>query len=406
MTLLRKHGQFFSRIRHLTHCNKQNRYLSILGIETSCDDTGVALVQSDGKVLGNVTNSQQGIHLRYGGIIPPRAQDLHRLNIEQTYEKCIESSGLDPSSIDAIAVTTKPGLVMSLMIGLRFAKYLGRKYSKPIIPIHHMEAHALAVRMEQKVEFPFLCLLISGGHSQLVFVKKATEFYLLGESLDDAPGEAFDKISRRLRLNIMTKYSNLNGGQAIEIAAKEATSPDRYEFPLPLCRYKDCNFSFAGLKNNAIRTITAAEREEKTRPDDVIEHYKDFCAGFLKATTRHISNRTQRALEFCLRKEFFDKSTRPTIVVSGGVANNDYIFENISNLAKQYDAVAFRPSKLYCSDNGAMIAWNGIERLLEDKSCAQTNFDKIDVVGKASLGLSLIDEVVNEDIKCKWVKTI
>ncbi|XP_055911445.1 probable tRNA N6-adenosine threonylcarbamoyltransferase, mitochondrial [Eupeodes corollae] len=406
MSLFNKNRSLFLGARYIARLHQQKCSLSVLGIETSCDDTGVALVQSDGKVLGNITNSQQGIHLRYGGIIPPRAQDLHRLNIEDTYNKCIESAGVDPSSLDAIAVTTRPGLVLSLMIGLRFAKYLGRKYSKPIIPIHHMEAHALAVRMEQSVEFPYLCLLISGGHSQLVFIKKATEFYLLGESLDDAPGEAFDKISRRLRLNTMTKYANLNGGQAIETAAKEATSPDRFEFPLPLCRYKDCNFSFAGLKNNAIRAITATELKEKTRPDDVIIEYKDFCAGFLKATTRHITNRTQRALEFCLRKMFFDNNLKPTIVVSGGVANNDYIFDNICNLAKKYDGRVFRPSKQYCSDNGAMIAWNGLEKLMEDKSYALTNFDNLDVKGKCSLGFSLIDEVANEDIKCKWVKTL
>ncbi|XP_055841670.1 probable tRNA N6-adenosine threonylcarbamoyltransferase, mitochondrial [Episyrphus balteatus] len=406
MSLFRKYGVLFQKTRSISWLHQQNCKLSVLGIETSCDDTGIAVVQSDGKVLGNVTNSQQGIHLRYGGIIPPRAQELHRSNIEQTYLKCIENSGIDPSALDAIAVTTRPGLVMSLMIGLRFAKYLGRKYSKPIIPIHHMEAHALTVRMEQKVEFPFLCLLISGGHSQLVFIKKATEFYLLGESLDDAPGEAFDKISRRLRLNTMTKFANMNGGQAIETAAKEATCPDRYEFPLPLSRYKDCNFSFAGLKNNSIRTINAAEIEEKTRPDDVIIHYKDFCAGFLKATTRHISNRTQRALEFCLRKKLFDNNTNPAIVVSGGVANNDYIFDNICNLGQKYGVKAYRPSKQFCSDNGAMIAWNGIERLMEDQACALTNFDNIDVKGKCTLGLSLIDEVTEEDIKCKWVKTL
>lgn len=406
MSLLKKYRSLFEKVKHISRLHQQKSNLSILGIETSCDDTGIAVVQSDGKVLGNVTNSQQGIHLRYGGIIPPRAQEMHRSNIEETYEKCIETAQIDPSDLDAIAVTTRPGLPMSLMIGLRFAKYLGRKYSKPIVPIHHMEAHALAVRMEQKIEFPFLCLLISGGHSQLVFVKKATEFYLLGESLDDAPGEAFDKISRRLRLNILTKYANMNGGQAIEYAAKEATFPDRFEFPLPLCRYMDCNFSFAGLKNNAIRAIRAAERTEKTRPDELIIHYKDFCAGFLKATTRHISNRTQRALEFCLKKNFFDHSSSPSIVVSGGVANNDYIFENISNVGSKYGVKVFRPSKKYCSDNGAMIAWNGIERLMEDPSYALTNFDNVNAVGKCTLGLSLIDEVANESIKCKWVKTI
>lgn len=158
-----------------------------------------------------------------------------------------------------IVNTSVLGLPLSLLVGLRFARYVGRKLQKPLIPVHHMKAHALQARMEYDIPFPFLCLLISGGHSQLCFVQNADEFLLLGESLDDAPGEAFDKIARRLRLYINPKYSKWNGGQIVEDAAINAKNPNAFEFPLPLARMRDCNFSFAGIKNNSFRAIKRQE---------------------------------------------------------------------------------------------------------------------------------------------------
>lgn len=158
---------------------------------------------------------------------------------------------------------------MSLLVGLRFARYLGRKHGKPLLPVHHMEAHALQARMEHSIPYPFLCLLISGGHCQLAFVRSCVDFLLLGETYDDAPGEAFDKIARRLRLNLIPKYSSWNGGQIIEDAAKSFAqdaghhspeAPLQFDFPLPLTRMRDCNFSFAGIKNSAIRQIRQQEQ--------------------------------------------------------------------------------------------------------------------------------------------------
>lgn len=153
------------------------------------------------------------------------------------------------------------GLPLSLLVGLRYAKYLARKYQKPIMPIHHMEAHALMARMTHKVPFPFLCILVSGGHSLLTLVKSTSQFYLLGETLDDAPGEAFDKIARRLKLRNLPQYAWLSGGRAIEQAAMLSNNPRRYDFPLPLSHYRDCQFSFAGLKNTATRHIVQQEKE-------------------------------------------------------------------------------------------------------------------------------------------------
>ncbi|XP_004518384.1 probable tRNA N6-adenosine threonylcarbamoyltransferase, mitochondrial [Ceratitis capitata] len=377
------------------------RHLSVLGIETSCDDTGIALLNQNGEVLGNVLNSQQKFHTRYGGIIPPRAQDLHRAKIAEVFENCIAQAQMTPEQLDAIGVTTRPGLPLSLLVGLRFAKHIARKYKKPLVPVHHMEAHALQARMEQNIPYPFLCLLISGGHCQLVFVRSPSKFSLLGETLDDAPGEAFDKIARRLRLFLLPKYEHWNGGRAVEDAAQHARNPSRFEFPLPLARDRNCNFSFAGIKNNSFRNIRAVERQEGTPPDGIIHQYHDFCAGLLAAVSRHLMNRTQRALEYTI--PWFGNAPR-SLVVSGGVANNDYIFNDLSHLATHYDCQAYRPSKKYCSDNGVMIAWNAIEKIKENSNCMRWDYDSLSICGKATLGENLLSAVAEANIKCKWVQ--
>lgn len=217
--------------------------------------------------------------------MPPVAQDIHRANIENVVNKTFEIAGLTPKELDAIAVTNRPGeyfllqynlaflinqvlienyrpsgLPMSLIIGMRYAKHIARKYDKPIIPIHHMQAHALMARMTTPIPFPFLCLLVSGGHSLLVFIEGTDRFRLLGETLDDAPGEALDKIARRLKLRNVAKYEHMSGGQAIELAALAgASQSSAYDFPLPLSKYRDCQFSFAGLKNTATRHILEQE---------------------------------------------------------------------------------------------------------------------------------------------------
>lgn len=173
---------------------------------------------------------------------------------------------------------------MSLEIGLRYAKYLCRKFSKPLIPIHHMEAHALTARLGENIPFPYMCLLISGGHCQLVIVKGVDKFYLLGESIDDAPGEAFDKIARRLKLQNLPEFDGMSGGRAIEVAASQSEDPTKFDFPLPLARYRDCQFSFAGLKNNAQRLISKLEQENGMFQK--IKH-KDHI-NFMKHLQKHV----------------------------------------------------------------------------------------------------------------------
>ncbi|CAO1408609.1 unnamed protein product, partial [Diamesa serratosioi] len=393
----------FSRFRYFSTKIKSNAPL-ILGIETSCDDTGAAVL-SGNKILGEAVHSQLDKHLMFGGIIPPVAQDFHRKNIEQVVASSLEKAEVNVQDLDAIAVTNRPGLTMSLLIGLRYAKHLARKHNKPIIPIHHMEAHALTARMNNDIKFPFLCLLVSGGHSLLAFVKDVRTFHLLGETLDDAPGEAFDKIARRLKMRNIPGFENKSGGQSIEEAARSAKFCKSYPFPLPLARYRDCQFSFAGMKNTAKRHIQRVERELDLDVDKVIPEYAEFCASFQAGVARHICNRTQRAMDYCEKEKLFENVQQRVLVVSGGVACNDFIFNCLSQMCDQLNFKAIRPTNKLCTDNGIMIAWNGIERYLADKDQELIyNFDKVEVHPRCQLGTSFIDKVKEQNLACKWVK--
>lgn len=341
-----------------------------------------------------------------GGIIPPVAADRHREHIERIVSESLKQANVQVEDLDAIAVTNRPGLKMSLHVGLRYAKHLARKHQKPLIPIHHMEAHALTARMNYAIPFPFLCLLISGGHSLLAFVNDVDDFRLLGETIDDAPGEAFDKIARELKLRNIPAFDNQNGGRSIEEAARACADPtDKYKFPLMMAQYRDCQFSFAGIKNVAKRYIHREEKALNLDADHVIPDYPDFCANFLGSVARHICNRTQRAIEFCDKKNLLEGVEQKTLVVSGGVACNDFIFTALSELCQEMNFVAVRPTKKLCTDNGIMIAWNGVERFTQNKGIyTHQSIDQIDIHPKCQLGESLIAEVKEESIACNWIK--
>lgn len=370
----------------------------ILGIETSCDDSAAAIVSSDGQILSEKTHSQQNSHLRFGGIIPPVAQDFHRKHIENIVSQTFHTANLSCNEIDAIAVTNKPGLPLSLLVGVRYAKYLARKFNKPIIPIDHMEAHALMARMTNNIPYPFLCILLSGGHALLTLVKSNNEFYRLGQSLDDAPGEAMDKIARRLKLRNLPLYSWVSGGEAIEIAATKGQVSKKYEFPLPLSQYRDCQFSFAGLKNAATRQILLQEQLLGLAPDAVLPDHENFCASFLNAAVRHISLRTKRAMLFCENELLIHPEDRKILVVSGGVARNDVMFNTISKMANTVFFETFRPNKHLCNDNGTMIAWNGVEKFHNQKNVT-LSYDKINIFGKQSFGIDLTEKVKEKNLQ-------
>ncbi|GFR82418.1 tRNA N6-adenosine threonylcarbamoyltransferase [Elysia marginata] len=243
--------------RYFTHASNIDRSKkTVLGIETSCDDTGAAIVDSDGRIIGEALHSQTPTHNLTGGIIPNVAKELHTKNVENVVKETLDSAQMRLQDVDALAVTVKPGLIMSLRVGLHYAQKLARSSGLPLIPIHHMEAHALTARMIQKIDFPFLVLLASGGHCLLAVAKDIDDFELLGSSLDTAPGEAYDKTARELNLFQQPEFSGLSGGAAVEQLAR-AGNPHAFPRVHVMSTVASCNFSFTGLKISAKRQIHA-----------------------------------------------------------------------------------------------------------------------------------------------------
>ncbi|XP_077297869.1 threonyl-carbamoyl synthesis 4 [Arctopsyche grandis] len=384
-----------------TESKSERKRPFILGIETSCDDTGCAIVDGNGNILGDALHSQHLTHVRNGGIMPPLAEDLHRTYIESIVEETFKAAGMNGHYLDAIAVTAKPGLPLSLVVGIKYAKYLARKFSKPIIPIHHMEAHALTVRMENPVEYPFLVLLVSGGHCLLALAKDVDDFKLLGKGTDDAPGEIFDKVARRLKLRNMEGFSALSGGAAIEYAATKANNPNAFDFPLVLARYRNCDFSFSGLKNKALRHLMAEEKELGIVGDGIIPGVYDLCAGLQLSVTRHLCHRTLRAMLYLERMEMLPDDKK-TLVVSGGVACNNFLFKSLEILGDQSGYKVVRPRPKLCTDNGIMIAWNGVERWNRNIGIVH-DIESVVMMNRCPLGEDITKKVANEEISCKCV---
>ncbi|KAM4608530.1 tRNA N6-adenosine threonylcarbamoyltransferase, mitochondrial [Polymixia lowei] len=373
----------------------------VLGIETSCDDTGVAVMDETGLILGESLHSQKEVHLRTGGIIPTVAQQLHRENIARVVQEAMERSGITPSQLSAVATTVKPGLALSLGIGLEFSLNFVRHHRKPFIPIHHMEAHALTVRMLQPVDFPFLVLLISGGHSLLALARGIDDFLLLGQTLDEAPGDTMDKVARRLSLIKHPQCSTLSGGQAIELLASDG---DRRRFPFktPMGQHYDCNFSFAGLRNQITMSIKKKEEEEDIQQGTLLSCVNDIAAATQHTVASHLAKRTHRAILFCKAKGLLP-SHNPTLVVSGGVASNQYIRKALTVIAEATGLRLLCPPAKFCTDNGVMIAWNGVERLREGKGIL-SHAEDVSYEPKAPLGVDITAQVKEAAIKVPSVK--
>ncbi|XP_013136663.1 PREDICTED: probable tRNA N6-adenosine threonylcarbamoyltransferase, mitochondrial [Papilio polytes] len=373
--------------------------VNVLGIETSCDDTGCAVVNSEATILGEFLHSQNETHVKYGGVIPINARELHRDNIELAVDSALNNARIGMNDIDAIAVTAKPGLLLSLMIGVKYANFLAKKFKKPIIPVHHMEAHALVVRIYYNIPFPYLALLISGGHCLLTVVKDVDNFLLLGQTLDNAPGEVMDKAARRMKLKNIPEYSLISGGRAIELAAKNATNPSLFEFPVPLQKNRDCNFSFSGLKDSLVRKVIKKESEHGLMGDEIIPEIYDLCASFQTGITKHLAHRLERAVKFCELKNLLDNNAK-NIVVSGGVACNDYIFSNLKSVVNHLGYNIYRPPHRVCTDNGIMIAWNGIEKTRKGIETCQF-ISPNDVHPISPLGVNIIDQVKEANVAVK-----
>ena len=323
-----------------------NKTPLILGIETSCDETAASIITENEQgiplVLSNVISSQVEIHKEFGGVVPELAARSHMEKIEWIVQKAIDDSGQKVEEIDAVASTAGPGLIVCLSVGLSFGKAFASVLNKPFIAVNHLEGHALSPKLNSKIDYPYLLLLISGGHSQYLSVEGLGKYKRLGTTIDDAVGEAFDKTAKLLGIEFP-------GGPQIEILAKNG-DPTKYNLPKPIINKGGCNLSFAGLKT-AILRIT---KNIKTKQEKF-----DLAASFQKTVEEILYKKTKIAF-----KEFEKQNNIDTkkFVVAGGVAANKKIRSMLISLCKKenYESV-FPPIEL-CGDNAAMIAMVGLEK--------------------------------------------
>lgn len=323
----------------------------ILGIESSCDETAAALLTRgpDGEpvVLSSIIASQDEEHRPFGGVVPEIAARAHVRKIDHVIEQAVKQSGLDYSEIDAIAATSGPGLIGGVISGLLSAKGLSIALGKPLIAINHLEGHALSPRLSAPCPFPYLLLLVSGGHSQLLAVKSLGDYERLGSTVDDAAGEAFDKTARVMDLGFP-------GGPAVEKLAAQGDDK-AVKLPRPYKGTKHANFSFAGLKTAVARAFEAS--------DKTIEAKANIAASFQKAVCEVLTDRTQNAMDLFLAQNPEQGPHR--FVVAGGVAANKAIRTSLENLCQKNNFTLTAPPMKFCTDNAAMIALAGLEHYMK-----------------------------------------
>ena len=319
--------------------------MKVLGIETSCDETGVAIYDSEVGLLADCLYSQVEIHAKYGGVIPELASRDHIRKTLPLIEEVIEKAGIDASEIEGVAYTAGPGLVGALLVGAAIGRTLGMAWDVPTIGVHHMEGHLLAPMLEpEPPEFPFVALLVSGGHTQLVKVGGIGRYELLGESLDDAAGEAFDKVGKMLGL----PYP---GGPHVAKLAQSG-DPARFNFPRPMINRPGLDFSFSGLKTYVRNTITSLRDESGELAE---QDAADIARAFEEAVVNTLSIKCRRALEETGYKK---------LIIAGGVSANLRLREVLEEAMAKADGRLFYAQLKYCTDNGAMIAYAGCQRLL------------------------------------------
>jgi N6-L-threonylcarbamoyladenine synthase len=318
-----------------------------LGIETSCDETAASVVRGSapgpGEILSNIVFSQTEAHAPYGGVVPEIASRAHLEILDTMIERALADAGLSLADVDGIAATAGPGLIGGVMVGLTTAKALALGAGKPLIAVNHLMGHAMTARMTHGVKFPFLLLLVSGGHCQLVGVGGPEDFRLYGSTIDDAVGEAFDKAAKILGL----PYP---GGPAVEQAAKTG-NPRAYDLPRPMKGRDGADFSFSGLKT-ALRLLAQDDTKGAIKVEDA-------AASFQTAVIESLIDRTRAGM--ALFRHDFPRGD--VLVVAGGVAANQAIGAALAKLAGQEGFVTRIPPPRLCTDNAAMIAWAGVERL-------------------------------------------
>ena len=318
----------------------------ILGIESSCDETAASIISENDQgnpiILSNIVSSQVDVHKEFGGVVPELAARSHIEKIDWIVQEAINQSGVDINELDAVASTSGPGLIVCLSVGLSFSKAFASSLNKPFIAVNHLEGHALSPKLNSKLDYPYLLLLISGGHSQYLCVKNLSEYKRLGTTIDDAIGEAFDKTAKILGIEFP-------GGPQIEIFAKKG-NPNKYNLPKPIYNKGGCNMSFAGLKT----AILKIAKEIKTDQEKF-----DLAASFQKTVIEILYKKTKNAFtEF--EKQI--KTKEKKFVVAGGVAANKKIRHMLNNLCKEKNYKAIFPPIELCGDNAAMIAMVGLEK--------------------------------------------
>jgi N6-L-threonylcarbamoyladenine synthase len=318
----------------------------ILGIESSCDDSSVAIINEKKEILAHSTYTQKIEHTPYGGVVPEIAARSHLNYLPELIKQALLEANINLNQLSAIAVTSGPGLIGGLIVGVVLAQSMANALNIPIIPINHLEGHALSPLITEDITFPYLLLLVSGGHTQCIIAHNIGKYEILGSTLDDALGEAFDKLAKMLNLGYP-------GGPMVEKLA--ATGDDnRYNFPLPLYKREGCDFSFSGLKTALKKTIDQQILLQQLDNQNIA----DICASFQKTILNILQDRLTNAF-----KEYEKIGVvKKNLVVSGGVAANQFLKNNITKFGLEHGyQVSFPPLKL-CTDNGAMIAFTGLER--------------------------------------------
>jgi len=320
--------------------------LTFLGIETSCDETAAAVVREKndgtGEILSNIVSSQVEEHKEFGGIVPELAARAHVEKIEFIVQKAIKESNLNLENIDGVAATAGPGLIVCLTVGLNTGKAIAGSLKKIFVAVNHLEGHALSPRINKKIEFPYLLLLISGGHTQFLQVNGINNYKRLGTTIDDALGEAFDKTAKLLGIEFP-------GGPKIEEFAKKGNE-NYFILPKPIIHKGGCNLSFAGLKTAVLKISKKIKNNE--------EKYH-LAASFQKTIEDILSEKSKFAMNLFKKKH---NNKKKVFVIAGGVASNNKIRQKLIDLSVKNNFEPIFPPKNLCSDNAAMIAWAGIER--------------------------------------------
>ena len=321
--------------------------ITFLGIETSCDETAAAVIRENDKgtadILSNIVSSQIEEHKKFGGVVPELAARAHLENIEYIIDTALKESKISIDELDGVAATAGPGLIVCLTVGLNIGKSIAAFSKKPFIGVNHLEGHALSTGLEKKIKFPYLLLLISGGHTQYLIVKDVNEYEQLGTTIDDALGEAFDKTAKMLDLGYP-------GGPNVEKFSKLGDK-NFFKLPEPIINKAGCNLSFAGLKTAVLRESKKINGENKLK--------YNLAASFQNTINKILYKKTKVAAQMFREKT---KEENFELIVAGGVAANETIRKNLSSLSNEMNFKTIYPDLKFCGDNAAMIAWAGIQR--------------------------------------------